>query len=78
MPLPQRRDRRGFLGGGTMKKDFDCVEMKNRIQAQLLDAFKGLTPEEERELRRKMIAEDPILSHLLSMKKRPDDEENKG
>ncbi len=29
-------------------KDFDCVEMKNRIQAELLEHYRGMTDEEIR------------------------------
>lgn len=34
------------------KKDFDCVEMKNQIQAQIARENEGLTDEEIREKRR--------------------------
>ncbi|MDZ4860148.1 MAG: hypothetical protein SGI88_14310 [Candidatus Hydrogenedentes bacterium] len=30
-------------------KDFDCVEMKNRIQAEMLKEFNGITDEEIRQ-----------------------------
>ena len=33
------------------KEEFDCVEMKNRIQAELLNENEGLTAEEERRKR---------------------------
>ncbi|HPO14206.1 MAG TPA: hypothetical protein PLI09_12245 [Candidatus Hydrogenedentes bacterium] len=33
------------------QKSFDCVEMKNRIQEDLLTECEGLTPEEERQKR---------------------------
>ena len=31
-----------------MKKNFDCVEMKNNIQKKLLERWEGLTPEQIR------------------------------
>ena len=33
------------------EEKFDCVEMKNGIQAELLREYAGLTPEEERKKR---------------------------
>lgn len=37
-------------------KPFDCVELKNRIQAELLREYQGLTPEEERRKRHQKLA----------------------
>lgn len=31
----------------TQQKTFDCVEMKNRAQAELQQEIEGMTPEEE-------------------------------
>jgi hypothetical protein len=42
-------------------KDFDCVEMKNRIQAELLERYKGMTQEEIHEDQIRRIEADPIL-----------------
>lgn len=39
-----------------MKKAFDCVEMKNRLQRELRRKMAGMTPEEEREYRRNLLA----------------------
>lgn len=41
-------------------KDFDCVEMKNRIQAELLEHYRGMTQEEIEEDQRRRIEADPI------------------
>ena len=38
------------------KKAFDCVEMKNAIQAKLRKEYEGLTPEEVNEKRREKLA----------------------
>ena len=35
---------------------FDCVEMKNHIQAKLLREYEGLTPDEERRKRLQKLA----------------------
>ena len=37
------------------KKNFDCVEMKNRIQAQIMEEDRGLTDEEIRRRRQHML-----------------------
>ncbi len=36
-------------------KKFDCVEMKNKIQAKIYEDIKGMTLAEENEYRRKKI-----------------------
>jgi hypothetical protein len=43
-------------------KTFDCVEMKNTIQAKLQKEYEGLTPEEVRKRRRAKLeaADDPL------------------
>ena len=46
-------------------KDFDCVEMKNRIQAELLREYEGLTDEQIQERRRQRIESDPILGPFM-------------
>ncbi len=45
-------------------KSFDCVEMKNQIQREMLEKYEGLTPEEIREEQRREIENDPILGPL--------------
>ncbi len=40
----------------SKEKALDCVEMKNRIQADLLQAYEGMTAEEERQARRRKLA----------------------
>lgn len=52
------------------KKDFDCVEMKNGIQAKLLEEYAGLTREEIREKRRQRIEADPVLGPLFGRTKK--------
>jgi len=37
-------------------KSFDCVEMKNAIQAQLSEEYEGLTPEQVRKRRQERLA----------------------
>lgn len=41
-------------------KKFDCVEMKNKIQAKIFDDIKGMTPEEEIGYRRKKLESGPM------------------
>jgi hypothetical protein len=36
-------------------KKFDCVEMKNKIQAKIYEEIKGMSPKEEIEYRRKKL-----------------------
>jgi len=45
-------------------KDFDCVEMKNRIQAELIERHKGMNEEEIEADQRKRIEANPILGPL--------------
>ncbi len=45
-------------------KSFDCVEMKNEIQREMLEKYEGLTPEEIRREQRSEIENDPILGPL--------------
>ncbi len=46
-------------------KDFDCVEMKGRIQERLLSEFHDMSPEEARQVQRQRIADDPLLGPFL-------------
>jgi hypothetical protein len=48
-----------------MEKEFDCVRMKDEIQAKLLEEYKGLSDEEIEERRRMRIASHPVLGPLL-------------
>lgn len=47
-------------------KKFDCVEMKNQIQAKILQEFAGLTPKEQKRLTEDRIKSDPILGPVWS------------
>ena len=57
-------------------KTFDCVEMKNKIQAQLAAEYRGLTDEE----RRRRIADElatsdnPVARKWRTMKEAPEKE----
>ena len=60
-------------------KEFDCVEMKNRIQAELLERYKGMTPEEIREDQERRIQANPILGPFyrrITGKEKPADQPN--
>lgn len=45
-------------------KEFDCVEMKDEIQARLLERYKGMTEEEIEADQRRRILANPILGPL--------------
>lgn len=45
-------------------KNFDCVEMKNRIQAELLERYEGKTREEIRADQDARLFDDPVLGPL--------------
>lgn len=47
-----------------MKKTFDCVEMKNEIQRQLLAEYEGLTLEEQKTLMDRQILSDPMMGPM--------------
>ncbi len=44
------------------EKRFDCVRMKNEIQAKILKRLEGMSPHEARLAKRRMVEEDPILA----------------
>lgn len=46
-------------------KNFDCVEMKNEIQARLLKRYEGMTEEEIQEDQRRRILVNPILGPIF-------------
>jgi len=46
------------------KKTFDCVEMKNEIQAKLLKRYEGMSDEEIRADQDRRLSADPILGPL--------------
>ena len=48
-----------------MKKDFDCVEMKNEIQRKLRAEYAGLSDTERRARMRQDILADPVLGPIL-------------
>jgi len=54
------------------KKSFDCVEMKNAIQARLLKEYAGLTDEEVRaRIKRKLTtSKDPVAQKWRSISDR--------
>jgi len=47
------------------KKEFDCVQMKWDIQAQIAKEYKGIPEEEAHRLQAEQIANDPILGPFL-------------
>ena len=47
------------------EKEFDCVEMKRRIQEQILNRYAGVEPAEARRRQEQEIAGDPILGAFL-------------
>ena len=49
-------------------KEFDCVEMKAKIQARLLKEVAELGEEEARRRRAERISRDPILGSFLRTK----------
>jgi hypothetical protein len=53
-----------------MKKKFDCVEMKRRIQAKHLVLFKGKSAAEEADIMRERILKDPVLARIWKQSKR--------
>jgi len=49
-------------------KKFDCVEMKNEIQAKIFADIKGMTLEEENEYRRKKIESSPMAAFYKKLR----------
>lgn len=49
-----------------MKKEFNCVEMKNEIQQRIEIEFDGLSNEERTAKIRKQISEDKKMSEFLA------------
>ena len=46
------------------KKEFDCVEMKNEIQAKLLKRYEGMTDEEIRADQDRRLSAAPVLGPI--------------
>ena len=53
-------------------KKFDCVEMKAKIQRQLLDERARLGDEEARRIQWEAVKADPVLGPLLARVRRTD------
>ena len=51
------------------EKKFDCVRMKDEIQAKLLKEYDGLSDDEIHELRRKKIEADPVLGPIYKQRR---------
>ncbi len=49
-------------------KKFDCVEMKNKIQAKIYEDIKGMTLAEENEYRRKKIESGPMADFYKKLR----------
>ncbi|MFN0206521.1 MAG: hypothetical protein ACKVS6_09455 [Planctomycetota bacterium] len=52
----------------TKKKTFDCIEMKDRIQKQIYDEIKDLSPAGQREYFRKGAEEGPLAEWVKKVK----------
>lgn len=53
-----------------MKKAFDCVEMKRKIQEDQIKRLQGLSAEEELRLMRETILQDPLLAKIWNTSRR--------
>lgn len=51
------------------KKKFDCLAIKERIQREIYDEIKDLTPEEEVEYFRKKAKSSPLLREVKSQER---------
>lgn len=51
------------------EKKFDCVRMKDEIQAKHLKEYEGLSDAEIHELRRKKIEADPVLGPIYKKRR---------
>ncbi len=49
----------------TKKKEFDCVEMKNRIQKKIAREIKGLSEKERRAFQKERIKSHPALKKFI-------------
>lgn len=52
------------------KKTFDCVEMKNKIQEQVYEDIKNLTPEEEMDYFKKSAETGPFSEKWKAIQER--------
>ena len=52
-------------------KKFDCVEMKNKIQAKIYEEIKGMTPQEEIEYRRKKLESGSMADIYRRLRAKP-------
>jgi hypothetical protein len=54
-------------------ESFDCVNLKNRIQAKLLREYEGLTPEQERAKRlQKLSTGDSLAAKMWQADRKPE------
>ena len=52
------------------KKDFDCIEMKNKIQEQVYEEIKNLTSEEEIAYYKKSVETGPFSEKWKAIQER--------
>lgn len=52
-------------------KKFDCVEMKNEIQAKIYEEIKDLTPQEELAYRRKKLESGSLSDFYKKLRAKP-------
>jgi hypothetical protein len=53
-----------------MKKSFDCVEMKRKIQVKNRKMLEGLSPQELTQVVRDKIMQDPLLANIWKNSRR--------
>ncbi len=52
----------------TKTKDFDCVEMKRRVQKEILEELDGHSPEEQVAIIKRLADESPFIQRLRKTK----------
>jgi len=54
------------------RKNFDCIGFKRKVQAEIYEEIKGLSPEDEIEYFRRRAATGPLAKWWKGLKQRPE------
>jgi hypothetical protein len=54
------------------EKDFDCIEFKRKVQAEIYEEIKGLLPEDEIEYFRQRAATGPLGKWWKGLERHPE------
>ncbi len=59
------------------KKKFDCVEMKHKIQKEIYEETKNMTPKEKEEYSKKLIENSSLADYWKKLKEQEESKQKK-